>query len=55
MKKKYAVICVGGQSNAVGYDESVITKNYREQFHTERLWQLGFYGCLLYTSDAADD
>ena len=44
MKKKYAVICVGGQSNAVGYDESVITKNYREQFHTERLWQLGFYG-----------
>ena len=43
-KKKYMILCVAGQSNAVGYDESVISQDYLEQFHTERIRQLGLYG-----------
>lgn len=44
MKKKYMILCVAGQSNAVGYDESVVPENYLEQFHRERICQLGLYG-----------
>lgn len=43
MNKKYMILCVAGQSNAVGYDESVVPENYLEQFHTERIHQLGLY------------
>lgn len=43
-RKKYMILCVAGQSNAVGYDESVIPPDYLEQFRTERIWQLGLYG-----------
>jgi putative transposase len=41
--KKYMVLCVAGQSNAVGYDESEIPKNYMERFGSDRVFQLGFY------------
>lgn len=43
-KKKYMVVCVAGQSNAVGYDESVITKDDWNRLCQERICQLGFYG-----------
>lgn len=42
--KKYVILCVAGQSNAVGYDESKVTADYLEQFHRERIHQLGLYG-----------
>lgn len=38
------IVCVAGQSNAVGYDESVVTDDYLDQFHTEKISQLGLYG-----------
>ena len=44
MSRKYMVLCVAGQSNAVGYDESVITQEYLAQFDGHRLFQLGFHG-----------
>lgn len=44
MEKKYMIVCVAGQSNAVGYDESVVSSGYCAAFHTERIRQLGFYG-----------
>jgi len=44
MQKKYMVLCVAGQSNAVGYDESPVPDGYLERFHTERIFQLGLYG-----------
>ena len=44
MDKKYMILCVAGQSNAVGYDESLVPEDYLEQFHTERISQLGLYG-----------
>jgi len=28
MVEKYMIVCVAGQSNAVGYDESAIEKDY---------------------------
>lgn len=43
-KKKYMVLCVAGQSNAVGYDESRIPADYLDRFASERLWQLGYLG-----------
>lgn len=43
-KKKYMILCVAGQSNAVGYDESPVTAQYMAQFRTDRLFQLGLYG-----------
>lgn len=43
-QKKYMILCVAGQSNAVGYDESVIAENYLDQFRRERIAQLGMYG-----------
>lgn len=44
MRKKYMILCVAGQSNAVGYDESEIPKDYMERFGSRRIAQLGFYG-----------
>ena len=44
MQKKYMIVCVAGQSNAVGYDESIVRK---EQLHDPvdaRIAQLGFHG-----------
>lgn len=38
------VLCVAGQSNAVGYDESAVPPDYAAQFHTDRIAQLGLYG-----------
>ena len=43
MGKKYMILCVAGQSNAVGYDESVIPADYMERFGSPRVWQLGFH------------
>lgn len=42
--EKYIVICVAGQSNAVGYDESPITEKELYCADPSRIKQLGFYG-----------
>lgn len=42
--RKFMILCVAGQSNAVGYDESVVTEEYLAQFEARRLFQLGFHG-----------
>lgn len=45
--EKYVVICVAGQSNAVGYDESPIDNGGKLIYtsrNTNRIKQLGFYG-----------
>ena len=44
MAKKYMIVCVAGQSNAVGYDESAVPADYCLQFDQERIAQLGLYG-----------
>ena len=44
MEKKYVILCVAGQSNAVGYDESEIQADYMARFDTGRIFQLGLYG-----------
>lgn len=44
MQKKYMILCIAGQSNAVGYDESFIPADYMERFDTGRIFQLGLYG-----------
>lgn len=44
MNEKYMILCVAGQSNAVGYDESPIPADYAAGIDTERIRQLGFYG-----------
>lgn len=44
MKEKYMIVCVAGQSNAVGYDESVVPRDYCAQFDGMRIRQLGMYG-----------
>lgn len=41
---KYVVICIAGQSNAVGYDESPVTYPDYTCRDTDRIKQLGFYG-----------
>jgi len=41
--KKYMILCVAGQSNAVGYDESLIASDYLSQFDRSRIHQLGLY------------
>lgn len=41
--QKYMILCVAGQSNAVGYDESAVTADYGGWFDTGRIRQLGFY------------
>ena len=38
------ILCVAGQSNAVGFDESPVDKDYMGRFRTRRLWQLGLWG-----------
>ena len=42
--EKYIVLCVAGQSNAVGYDESPITEKELYCVDSSRIKQLGFYG-----------
>jgi putative transposase len=44
MSEKYMVLCVAGQSNAVGYDESKIPEDYLSRFRRDRIRQLGLYG-----------
>ena len=44
MTKQYMILCVAGQSNAVGYDESRIPADYMDRFDTGRIFQLGFFG-----------
>ncbi len=44
MDKKYMILCVAGQSNAVGFDESPVTKDYMARFRGSRIRQLGFLG-----------
>jgi len=44
MAEKYMIVCVAGQSNAVGYDESVIEEDYLARFDRKRIRQLGLYG-----------
>ena len=44
MEQKYMILCVAGQSNAVGYDESRIPETYMDRFDTGRIRQLGLYG-----------
>jgi len=43
MHQKYMIVCVAGQSNAVGYDESVVLQDYCAQFDRARIRQLGLY------------
>ena len=43
MEKIY-ILCVAGQSNAVGYDESPIPADYTPFLSDRRICQLGFYG-----------
>ncbi|MEG1829095.1 MAG: sialate O-acetylesterase [Cellulosilyticaceae bacterium] len=40
--KKYVILCVAGQSNAVGYDESIVDSYYTD-LENERIMQLGLY------------
>ncbi|MDO5416260.1 MAG: hypothetical protein Q4F29_03585 [Lachnospiraceae bacterium] len=42
--EKYMILCIAGQSNAVGYDESYVPEDYLQQFRRERIRQLGLYG-----------
>ncbi len=44
MNEKYMILCVAGQSNAVGFDESRIPGDYLKQFRGGRIRQLGLYG-----------
>lgn len=44
MNRKYMILCVAGQSNAVGYDESPMTQRDREWLDHPRIRQLGLYG-----------
>lgn len=43
-QQKYMILCVAGQSNAVGYDESLVPADYLDQFDRSRIRQLGLYG-----------
>ena len=43
-KQNYLILCVAGQSNAVGYDESYVPADYLDQFDRTRIRQLGLYG-----------
>lgn len=42
--KKYYVLCIAGQSNAVGYDESYVTFPEYTNTAPDRIHQLGFFG-----------
>lgn len=42
---KYYVVCIAGQSNAVGYDESIVDDKFTyKNRDNDRIKQLGFYG-----------
>ena len=43
-QEKYMILCVAGQSNAVGYDESALPAGYGAGIDGSRVRQLGFYG-----------
>ena len=43
--EKYVVVAIAGQSNAVGYDESIVANNLSyKNYNNNRIKQLGFYG-----------
>ncbi len=43
--EKFVVVCIAGQSNSVGYDESPVDDNFTyKNLDTSRIKQLGFYG-----------
>lgn len=42
--EKYIIICIAGQSNAVGYDESAVTLENLYCADSNRIKQLGFFG-----------
>ena len=42
--EKYMILCIAGQSNAVGYDESPVTEENLWCADRNRIKQLGFYG-----------
>ena len=43
--EKFVVVCVAGQSNAVGYDESPVDEKFTySNLDNDRIKQLGFYG-----------
>jgi len=44
MDQKYMVLCVAGQSNAVGYDESAVAPDYCVHADAQRIRQLGVHG-----------
>lgn len=44
MERKYMIVCVAGQSNAVGYDESPVRAGYCTSIGDSRIRQLGLYG-----------
>ena len=42
---KFVVVCIAGQSNAVGFDESPVNKKIAyKNLDNSRIKQLGFYG-----------
>ena len=43
-QQNYLILCVAGQSNAVGYDESPVPADYLDRFDRTRVRQLGLYG-----------
>lgn len=43
MKRPCYILCVAGQSNAVGYDESRIPDDYSQRLGDPRIQQLGLY------------
>jgi putative transposase len=42
--EKHMILCVAGQSNAVGYDESRLPEDYGVSWPLDRIRQLGFWG-----------
>ena len=43
-KQNDLILCVAGQSNAGGYDESYVPADYLDQLDRTRIRQLGLYG-----------
>lgn len=43
-KQNDLILCVAGQSNAVGCDESYVSADYLDQLDRTRIRQLGLYG-----------
>ncbi len=44
MPEKYMLLCVAGQSNAVGFDESPVPPDYCAWADRDRIRQLGVHG-----------